>query len=136
MRRGRPVIRIVLSPGERDTPARASSSLTQRDASRIVSAVPLTSRQLRRCVAWLLLVHLVVMWCVVLAHNHADSKFHDNCPACHQEKVVGTQPAALHTAALKLIPVFQWLMPAPPPPSLVLDPVLASRSPRGPPLPL
>lgn len=101
----------------------------------MVGAVNVAGR-LRACVALALLATLVVTWGVVLAHTHADGKFRENCPACHQERVVSDQPAAVHAALLELTPIFQGQMPAAPSVSRIQDPELAGWSPRGPPLPL
>jgi len=94
------------------------------------------ARRLRVLVAWLLLAHLTLMWGVVLAHTHADNGFHQTCPACHQERVVSSQPAAVQIGGVELTPVFLGLTPGASTIGHRLDPVIAGRSPRGPPLPL
>lgn len=101
----------------------------------MVGAVNVAGR-LRACVALALLAALALAWGVVLAHTHANGSFHENCPACHQERVVSDQPASAHAALLELTPVFQGLPAAAPSDNRLLDPELAGWSPRGPPLPL
>ena len=76
------------------------------------------------------------MWGVVLAHTHSDNGFHQTCPACHQERVVSSQPAVVQTGGAALTPVFLEQTPGDRASAHRLDPVLAGRSPRGPPLPL
>jgi hypothetical protein len=107
--------------------------LTLVPAAVIVWAVTRVTGRTARVITILLLAGIVYSAGLVLFHTHVGSNYRPDCPACHQERSIGSSSAAVTITPAVQAPRVIGVLPADPVVGAPLEIVVHRSSPRSPP---